>query len=1039
MKFEAIQQKATDLWEAFNRLDKARVLIGGATCGRAAGAMQVWHRIAEELEKRRVEADIVEVGCLGMCYSEPNVEIGLPDGRRILYQNVTEETVPELVDRFILKGDPCLEYALCSFGDVPVEGLIRFNDLQMIKPQVRVVLRNAGIIDPTNVYHYIARGGYAGLYKALRMKRLEVCETIKSSGLRGRGGAGFPTGLKWGFALASKSDLKYMICNADEGDPGAFMDRDVLESDPHAVLEGLTIGAYAIGARQAIVYVRAEYPLAIDRIRNAIDQMKGLGFSGPHVMGSDFDLEIKIKMGAGAFVCGEETALMASIEGKRGMPRPRPPFPAQAGLHGKPTNINNVETLANVSEIMNRGPEWFAAYGTEKSKGTKTFALAGKINRTGLIEVPMGITIDDIIFNIGGGIPDNKKFKAIQTGGPSGGCIPAEMSDLKVDYEELAKVGSIMGSGGMIVMDEDSCMVDVAKYFVGFTHSESCGKCVPCRMGSQHLLKMLTEIAEGKGDMSYVRRLEKLSRTVQSGSLCGLGQTLPNPVMSALRYFSDEFEAHLRQKRCDALVCKGLVSSPCQYTCPINQDVPCYMGYIAQGRFDDAIRVIRIENPFPGICGRVCPHPCESKCEAGKYGDPIAIRALKRFAADYEMKQGIKPHRAEVRYDAKVAVIGSGPAGLSAAYYLALEGYPCTVFEALPLPGGMLAVGIPEYRLPRDVLDYEIDYIRKTGVEIKTNHALGRDFTIEDLFRQGYKAVFLATGSHKALELGIEGADHPAVLPGVRFLFDVNLHKEINLGERVAVIGGGNVAIDSARSAVRLGAKDVFILYRRSREEMPALSEELEQLEEEGIKIRFLTAPKRVVSSGDGITGLECIAMELGEPDASGRRRPVPIQGSEFMIECDNVIAAIGQTSDLNFAQDEALNVTRRGTIAVDEETDLCEKEGVFAGGDAVTGPLNVVTAIFHGKLSAKGIHQYLSGHEVSRHYRPVRPAEVVAPVELTDEEIERLARPSLPRKPGQQRIRSFVEVEECLSEEQAVLEAKRCLRCDLETQFEMQ
>lgn len=561
MNFEEIQQKAKKEWEDFNRLEKPRILIGEATCGRAAGAKSVWEQFQEELEKRKIDADIFGVGCLGMCYSEPNVEIGLPDNRRVLYHNVTTDMVPELVNNFIVNGNPHTDYALCSFGEIAIDSLPKFVELPMIEPQVRVVLRNTGIIDPTNVYHYIARDGYTGLAKTLGMSPEEVCEVVRKSGLRGRGGAGFSTGVKWGFALNSQSDLKYMICNADEGDPGAFMDRAVLESDPHAVLEGLAIGAYAIGANKAIVYARAEYPLAIERLRNAINQMKDLQLLGNNIMGSDFNLEIRIKMGAGAFVCGEETALMASIEGKRGMPRPRPPFPAQAGLNGKPTNINNVETLANVSEIMRVGADWFAGYGTEKSKGTKTFALAGKIERTGLIEVPMGITINEIIFNIGDGILDQKKFKAIQTGGPSGGSIPAEMSDLKVDYEELAKAGSIMGSGGMIVMDEDSCMVDVAKYFLEFTHNESCGKCVPCRMGSQHLLRLLTHITEGKADMSYIGKLEKLAKTVQSGSLCGLGQGSPNPVLSTLRYFRGEYEAHISQKQCAAGVCRALVAS----------------------------------------------------------------------------------------------------------------------------------------------------------------------------------------------------------------------------------------------------------------------------------------------------------------------------------------------------------------------------------------------------------------------------------------------------------------------------------------------
>jgi NADH:ubiquinone oxidoreductase subunit F (NADH-binding)/NAD-dependent dihydropyrimidine dehydrogenase PreA subunit len=388
----------------------------------------------------------------------------------------------------------------------------------------------------------------------------EVIEVVKGSGLRGRGGAGFPTGEKWEFARRAESDIKYVICNADEGDPGAFMDRAVLESDPHSVLEGLAIAAYAIGASLGIVYVRAEYPLAIKRLQKAISQMEELGLIGKNIFGSDFNFNIVIKEGAGAFVCGEETALIASLEGRRGMPRPRPPFPANSGLHGKPTIINNVETLANVSWILNKGAEWFAQYGIKESRGTKTFALAGKIRHTGLIEVPMGTKIGDIIYKIGGGIPNDKKFKAVQTGGPSGGCVPAELINLQVDYEELCKAGSIMGSGGMIIMDEDSCMVDIARYFLEFTHSESCGKCTPCRVGSQHLLRMLTEITEGEASIEYLDKLEKLSQTIASGSLCALGQTLPNPVLSILRYFREEFEEHINEKKCSALVCKKLIS-----------------------------------------------------------------------------------------------------------------------------------------------------------------------------------------------------------------------------------------------------------------------------------------------------------------------------------------------------------------------------------------------------------------------------------------------------------------------------------------------
>jgi NADH:ubiquinone oxidoreductase subunit F (NADH-binding)/(2Fe-2S) ferredoxin len=627
MKFEAIKKKAQQEWEAFNTFEKPRILVGAATCGRAAGALEVWEKFKQELAGRSLEANIVEVGDLGLCYAEPCIEIALPDGRRVLYGQVTEKTVPELVEDFILKGNPRPDLALCTFGQKTVEGIPAFEELPMVRKQVRVVLRNSGIIDPSNLYHYIARGGYSGLAKAVQMDPEKVIEEIKSSGLRGRGGAGFSAGVKWGLARGNKSDVKYIICNADEGDPGAFMDRAALESDPHAVLEGLAIGAYAIGANYAYVYARAEYPLAIRRLEGAIRQMEEHGFLGKNILGSGFDLTIKVKQGAGAFVCGEETALMASIEGRRGMPRPRPPFPAQAGLHGKPTNINNVETLANVSEIMNRGAAWFASYGTAKSKGTKTFALAGKINRTGLIEVPMGITLRDVIFDVGGGILDDKQFKAVQTGGPSGGCIPAQFLDMPVDYDELAKVGSIMGSGGMIVMDEDSCMVDIARYFLSFTENESCGKCTPCRMGTQHLLHLLTEITEGRGKPEYLTLLEKMGRTVQATSLCGLGQTAPNPILTTLKYFRGEYEAHIFEKRCPARVCKSMIqysvdAEPCKLCGLCKKDCP--VEAITGSKKPPEPFVVHQEKCIRcGMCFSVCPFDAILKTS----GDKVAMAA----------------------------------------------------------------------------------------------------------------------------------------------------------------------------------------------------------------------------------------------------------------------------------------------------------------------------------------------------------------------------------------------------------------------------
>ena len=560
MTFEEIRNQAIAEWEALSRSDKPRIIIGSATCGRAAGAMAILEAIKSTLAQHKLEVTISHVGCIGLCYVEPLVDIVKPNRPRISYGNVTPEIVSQLIEDYIVNDNPRPDLALGTIGEGSIDGIPKFFELPMLKPQVRIALRNCGIIDPESINQYIARGGYSGLLNALSMTQEEVIEEIKKSGLRGRGGAGFPTGLKWEFCRKSPGNTKYVICNADEGDPGAFMDRSVLESDPHAVLEGILIGAYAMGTTEGYIYARAEYPLAIERLKLAIKQMTEYELLGDNILGSSLDFHLKIKEGAGAFVCGEETAMMASIEGRRGMPRPRPPFPAQSGLWGKPTNINNVETWANVSAIMQHSGDWYASYGTEKSKGTKTFALAGKINHTGLIEVPMGITLEEIIYGIGGGIPDDKHFKAVQSGGPSGGCLPASLLNISVDYESLVQAGAIVGSGGMIVLDEDNCMVDVARYFLTFTQSESCGKCVLCRLGTKQMLDILETICKGEGKLEDIDLLLELCQSIKNGSLCALGGTAPNPVLTTLRYFRDEYEAHINKQQCPALACTDLIT-----------------------------------------------------------------------------------------------------------------------------------------------------------------------------------------------------------------------------------------------------------------------------------------------------------------------------------------------------------------------------------------------------------------------------------------------------------------------------------------------
>ncbi len=1014
-------------WARLSNGDRPVIYIGAATCGLAAGAGELLMIIDDELERLGARATVVPVGCIGMCFAEPFVDVQLPGRSRVTYDRVTPTKLRSILKSELGKGKPQGKLALGYIGDIPVDGIGRLFDLPVLKPQVRVATRNCGMINPESLDHYLARDGYQGLRRALSMKPEEVIEEVLRSGLRGRGGGGFPTGQKWKFCRSAPGDAKYLICNADEGDPGAFMDRSVLEGDPHAVLEGMCIAAYAIGASTGYVYIRAEYPLAIQRLNVALAQMRELGVLGESVLGSGFGFDILIKEGAGAFVCGEETALMASIEGERGMPRPRPPFPAQKGLFGKPSNINNVETFANVSTILREGADWFAQFGTPGSRGTKTFALTGKINNSGLIEVPMGITLDRVINEIGGGIPGKGKFKAAQTGGPSGGCLPARLRDLPIEYETLAKAGSIMGSGGLVIMDENTCMVDLARYFLTFTQNESCGKCTPCRLGTRKMLGILERICAGQGVSGDIEKLESLGQVIKNTSLCGLGQTAPNPALTTIQYFREEYEEHIHDKHCRAAVCKALVDAPCHHTCPAGVKAHRYVREIGQGNFESAYLVVRENMPLPSVCGTVCFHPCETRCKRGQLDEPIAIRALKGAAVAYGKKAEKTIGPVAPRTGRKVAVVGSGPAGLTAAYYLSrVKGHDVTIFEELPVTGGMLRTGIPRYRLPDADLDHDIDIVKAAGVKIRTRTKIE---SVSELKKMGFSAVFLGMGAHAASRLGVKGEKSEGVFDCVQFLRSVSMGTKPTVGRKVAVVGGGNSAIDAARTALRLGNGEVTLLYRRTRDEMPADEAEIADALSEGIRLETLTLPVRLRRTKKGLV-VTIQKMELSEMDSSGRRRPVPVEGSERDELFDSVIAAIGQFPDIpgRLGVDVDMRTQR---IAVKARTPATSMDGVFAGGDVVLGPASVVQAIAQGRAAAIAIDRFLGGNgDIEERLAPPEDVSKLPPVET---ETKARYRPSMKHLPMEHRVGSFDQVEKPYSKKDAIEEASRCLRCDLD------
>jgi NADH-quinone oxidoreductase subunit F len=1035
---KAIKESVEKEKELHQSGNTARITVHMGTCGIASGAQKVLGAVQDEMSTcGRSDVFVTSSGCIGLCSQEPLVTVEVLGKEPVIYHQVDDPKMRRIFKGHLLNGEVQSEFALAR-GKAVIEedgsanpsggnGIPHISELPFFALQKSWVLRNKGLIDPEKIEDYIWRDGYQAAAKALlEMTPPEIISEVKISGLRGRGGGGFPTGIKWEFCATSKGDTKYVLCNADEGDPGAFMDRSVMEADPHTVLEGMIIAAKAINSHQGYIYCRAEYPLAVKRLHLAIEQAREHGLLGKNILGSGFDFDVEVYQGAGAFVCGEETALMGSIEGRRGMPRPRPPFPAVSGLWKKPTVLNNVETYANIPQIILKGGEHYAKIGTESSKGTKVFALTGKVNRIGLVEVPMGTTVGEIIFDIGGGIPSGKRFKAAQLGGPSGGCLPAEHLNTPTDYEAITKAGAIMGSGGMIVMDDDTCMVDMARYFMDFCQDESCGKCTPCRVGTRRMLEILQRICKGEGQQGDIELLEDLAQQIKETALCGLGQTAPNPILSTIRYFRHEYEAHILDKRCPAAVCSALFKSPCQHTCPVGMDIPAYIALVRAGRIDDAYKVLKQTNPFPSVCGRVCGHTCQLKCRRGQLDEPVAIMHLKRFITDHAKRPRVKP--LSVTRKERVAIIGAGPSGLTAALELKKRGYAVTLFEASPEAGGMLRWGIPAYRLPREELNREIKEILNTGVELRTNVSIGKDMTYEDL-NKDFDIIYLAVGAQKSTPLNVPGEDGGGVFGAVEFLKDYNLGRKVKVGKSVAVIGGGNSAIDAARTAVRLGAKKVTLYYRRERKDMPAQEWEIRAAEEEGVRIMYLVAPVRIITQYGKVAKLELTQMRLDKFDRSGRRQPRPILGSEFVEKAETVISAISQNADLGFLPEASGVEINQGSVKVGKDLRTANSK-VWAGGDVVTGPAMVIDAIRAGQQAARAIDEAIRLAHGEKPWMPPEEEIIVIPFEVDEEPKEQPQTPMREVSPDLRRT-DFREAELGYTRKMALAEARRCMRCD--------
>ncbi len=1002
---------------------KYQVLVCGGTGCISAQCGAVKDTLIKQVVEHQLQEQVavIETGCMGLCDVGPVLLI-LPG--EIVYTKVNPSKMVEIFESHIINGNIKEEY---TFFDHALEQHIpKLSEISFFIDQIKIALKNCGRIDYASIVAYIAQDGYFALAKALHlMSNQQVINELKKSSLSERGGDGFAVGIRWEAGWNAKDDQKVIICNADEGDPKASIDRSILEGDPHGVIEGMILAGYAMGATKGYIYVNSEYLLAAERLEAAILEARNYGLLGGEVFGTDLEFDLEIRMSAGTYVKGEESSLLASMEGKRGEPLEKPSFPFEPGLFAKPTIIHTVETLMHVPPIILRSGHWYTQYGTETDKGTKVFALSGDIVNKSLVEVPMGMSLGDILYKLGGGVPKGKAFKAVQVGGSTGGCLSNQFLNASIDKSTLSQLGVSMGSGSLRVMDEDTCMVDTARKLMELIRDQSCGKCVPCRIGTKRMLEIVERISKGNGQQGDLELLEELGASIQQSSICSLGQTAPNFILSTIQSFREEFEEHVHSKYCRAGACTDLVSSPCENACPAGINVPGYMALISEGRYIDAYYLIKQENPFPAVCGRICTHPCESKCRRGQLDEPIAIADLKRFVADYAFE-----HEDHARKDIvlpkngkSIGIIGAGPSGLTCGYYLSRLGYEVDIYEAHALAGGVLAYGIPEYRLPNDILTREINLIEQLGVNIHLNAEVGKMISFGEL-REKHDAIYIATGSQSSNKLNVPGEELTGVVPGFDFLRAVNLGHEVQVGQSVAVIGGGNTAIDAARTALRMGA-NVKVLYRRSLEDMPADPKEIREAIEEGIVIMPLVAPLKFIGQ-ETVEEIECVQMDLGSFDSGGRRRPIVKEGSNFTIKVDMVIPAVSQSSDLSFINRNEVGITEWGTLMTDKDGMMTTLAGVFAGGDVARGSDVAIMAIADGKKAAVAMDRFLGGKGILNKGEAIEFPPANDDDDLLDH--ERYAMEIL--APGT-RKNSFSEVGRGYHKLKAIAESMRCLRCD--------